>query len=78
MEKILFRIESNEGDTQIEIPKAEVPQKINELVENGQWATTEKKDGTTETLTKKINPEDFKKTLDEVKSVTANSKMKGG
>lgn len=77
-ETILFKIESDEGDTEIEVPKEQVPEKVNEVIENGNWATTEKQDGTTETLTKKVNPEDWKKTFENVKSVTANSKVKGG
>lgn len=75
---IKFRIEDNTGDTEVQVPLSNVPEKVNELIKDEKWCSIEHKDGTTETITKKINPEEFKKTLEEVKSVTATSKLRGG
>jgi hypothetical protein len=79
---VLFRIESKNGDDIIDVPKEQVPEKVNEQIQEGKWANIEKTDGTTETLTKEVPKENwqdvFGKDNEKVSSVTSTSKLKGG
>jgi len=44
---ILFRIESENGDDQVQVPVEEAQAKVDELVKADKFVTIEKKDGTT-------------------------------
>lgn len=45
-------IESENGHDTLEVPKAEVQAEVTKQVKDGKWATLEKKDGSTEVITK--------------------------
>lgn len=79
---IKFYIESKNGHDEVNVEETKVAEKVNEDIKQGNWATLEKTDGTTETLTKEVPKQEWKNVFGEsankVKSVTETSKMKGG
>ena len=80
---ILFRIESPNGDDEKQVPLGEVPKAVNELVVDGKWATLDKADGTSETITAPVKEDDWEKVFGntekpKVKSVVGTSKVGGG
>jgi hypothetical protein len=90
---VLFRIESINGDDQLNVPEDKVVEKINTLTQEGKWSTVEMKDGSSQIITKPVEDEAWKnafgkpktEALDavkinpsDVKSVTSTSKLRGG
>lgn len=78
MKDILFLIESKNGHDESLVPQAQLPEKVNEQIADGKWATLEKENGSTEILTKEVKKDEWKDVFKDTKSVTTTSKMKGG
>ena len=49
-------IESKNGHDEIQVPENQIPQKVEEQLQQDKWVTVEKQDGTTELLTKSDIP----------------------
>lgn len=74
-----FLIESENGHEEQEVKKQEAEEKIKQELKNGKWITLEKKDGKSELLTDKdLDTIEWTNTLENVKSITATKKIKGG
>ena len=52
MKKVLLRVESDNGHDDILVPKDQLPEKVEEQLKDNKWVTLEKKDGSTDILTK--------------------------
>ena len=74
-----FLIESENGHEEQEVKKQEAEEKIKRELKDGKWITLEKKDGKSELLTDKdLDTIEWTNTLENVKSITATKKIKGG
>jgi len=83
--KIPMLVESKDGHDALEVPKDEVAKKVQGQLEDGKWVSVEKTDGSSEILTEKDLPEPTKsedegwaEKFENVKSITATGKVKGG
>jgi len=63
---IQFHIESENGHDTLEVPLDKLPEEVNKQLVDGKWVTVEKKDGSTEIITKPI---DTKKANDALKAL---------
>ena len=82
MRTIELLIESRNGHNTQLIPSDNVAEKVNEQIANGNFATIEKTDNTSQTLTKEVPKENWKGVFGEngekVQSVISSSRVKGG
>ena len=93
MKTIQMLVESPNGHDTIAVPEHEVQEAVEKELKDGKWVTIEKKDGNTELLTEqdiptqktiseaeveKSDEEAWAEKFENVESVTATNKAKGG
>lgn len=60
MRKIPFLVESKNGHDEFEVPESKVQEEVSKQLKDDKWVTLEKKDGSSEILTKKDLPQENK------------------